>query len=202
MLYRTPGEASVYPVEPIIVQPAKRKGCCGKFLDKISCKCCKTSPSSNRESSGCFGNFCNKINCCKKSSCCKKKKEERPKPIPPSRQKKSKLKECLSRLNCCRSIKWCKKTQRPLEEDNEDVERPPGCCGSCKVKTKKCGNALFCMNLSCCQKLRLCSGCTRFACCRSGGCCGPSPPDLDRRKSRQSLKRSQTTSMIVSIIYF
>uniref|UniRef100_A0A1B6E608 Protein stum n=1 Tax=Clastoptera arizonana TaxID=38151 RepID=A0A1B6E608_9HEMI len=190
----SPGRTSIYPEEPVVTQPSKKRGCCGKFLDRFSCKCCKPSMQSNRKSVD-FGKFCSKLNCFKNSSCCKKPKDDKPKPLP--RQKKSKLKECLLKLNCCRSMKCCKKTQIHLEdEEAEEQEDPPGCCGGCGKKTRKFLKAMFCLNLACCQKLRTCGGCSRFGCCQTGGCCGPSPPDTDRRKSRFSLKRTDTNKVV------
>lgn len=206
---------SVHPVEPPVTpahqqqvrptQPAKPKGCCGKFVDRLKCSsCCRTTPKTTNQTTesggrcgrsaccsetGCLRNLCRKLNCCKNSSCCKKREADAKQK--PKRPGKSKFKDCLSKLNCFK--KCCKREGVATDEgESEDAEPQPGCYARCKKRTKTCCNVLFCLNRSCCQKLRQCTRCNRLMCCKFGGCCGPDPPELNRRKSRYSLKKSQS----------
>lgn len=209
---------SVHPVEPPVspahqqqlrpTQPAKPKGCCGKIVDRLKCSsCCRSTPKPTNQTTGsvgngccsrftccsetgCLRNLCRKLNCCKNCSCCKKQEGDmKQKPKRPGKSK-SKFKDCISKLNCF--SKCCKREGATDDGGGEDDEPQPGCCARCKKRTRRCCNVLFCLNRSCCQKLRQCTRCNRLACCKSGGCCGPDPPELNRRKSRYSLKKSQS----------
>ncbi|KAG8247049.1 hypothetical protein J6590_071019 [Homalodisca vitripennis] len=205
-IHRTPDMSpmnnSVHPLDPVLpLQPPKQQGCCGRLTDKLCCKscrgggklcCCFKTPACCGKLCSRLGSLCSRLNCCKKLSCsCCKKNQDNPQPQP---QRKSRLRECLSRLNCLRWSKCCKKTQPQPQQQDEDLEEGSvGCCAGCKGRCKRCYRGLFCLNRACCQRLRNCCRCDRLACCRMGGCCGPTPTQLDRRKSRMSVRRSQSS---------
>lgn len=153
-----------------------RLNCCGKCKNKCKSSCCG-NPFK------CLTCKCDKPKCCDGGRCCKKNSKDKPKPKPkPKPEPKGKSDRKCCAKPCCSCCTNC-------------CDRVKARCLVFREKINKICRCLFCLNLTCCQRLlKKCKCCHNLKCCQMNGCCSCCNPFVRRDSKGLSKKGSRASN--------
>nr|XP_018915624.1 PREDICTED: protein stum [Bemisia tabaci] len=187
-----------------------------------------SSATTSAKPTGCLGNICKILNCCKGCQRWQKAPKaagtlEKPSLFQrlncfkwcPSMNLSSKLSSMCGKLNCCRKLelKSCCQGGRFCRVPLSSCCRRPSTTDDMSdmsdesrikcANMKSCWRFMFCLNLGCCQRIRQICRCKNLNCCKPGGCCGSISPEEEaarkKRNSRAAFKKSRTSSIFSDI---